>query len=132
MKGVARGLGLGHREAHVQEYLHIILFSIESDIKFLRNGEREARDLYEKRRRASNSPETVLIALTRDLVGFEDLLKEAARLTALCNSRIDVATCQDFNLGSIQNDLNNLQNDMAGYLKQLFSKTSGSNTLYGF
>ena len=121
-KAFARGVGLGHREGHVQEDLHIILFAIESDIGSLRNGEREARDLYEKRRRASNSSETVLIALAWDLVGFEDLLKEAARLTALCNNLIDVATCQDFNLGIIQNDLNKLRNDMAGYLKQLFSK----------
>ena len=77
--------------------------------------------MYEKHRRASNSSETVLIALAWDLVGFEDLLKEAACLTALCNNLIDVASCQDFGLGSIQDDLNNLQNDMAGYLKQLFS-----------
>ena len=121
-RAFVRGIGLGHREGHIQEDLHLILFAIESDIRCLRNGEREARELYEKRRKVSNSSETVLIALAWDLVGFEDLLKEAARLTALCNTLIDVATSQDFDSGSIQNDLKNLRNDMAGYLKQLFSK----------
>lgn len=89
---------------------------------FLCNGEEEARDLYERRRRASNSSETILIALAWDLVGFEDLLKEAARLTATCNRLIDYGTCENFNFGNIENDLNNLWNDLAGYLKQLFSK----------
>ena len=42
---------------------------------FLCNGEEEARDLYERRRRASNSSETILIALAWDLVGFEIYLK---------------------------------------------------------
>ena len=63
-----------------------------------------------------------MIALAWDLVGFEDLLKEAARLTATCNRLIDYGTCQDFNFGNIRNDLNNLRNDLAAYLKQLFSK----------
>ena len=89
---------------------------------FLQNGEREARNLYERRRRASNASEIVLIALAWDLVGFEDLLKEAARLTATCNRLIECGTCQDFSMEHIQNDLNNLRSDMAGYLKQLFSK----------
>jgi len=121
-RAFARGIGLGHREGHLLEDLHLILFAIESDVGFLRNGEREARDLYEKRRKAPNASETVLIALAWDLVGFEDLLKEAARLTDVCNRVVDVATCQNFIVGSIQNELKNLRNDMAGYLKQLFSK----------
>lgn len=110
-----RSLGLGHREGHLQEDLHLLLFGIESDTMFLQNGEKEARNLYERRRRASNASETVL-------VGFEDLLKEAARLTATCNRLIECGTCQDFSLEHIRNDLNNLRSDMAGYLKQLFSK----------
>ena len=77
-----RSLGLGHREGHLHKDLHLLLFAIESDIMFLQNGETEARDLYERCRRALNASETVLIALAWDLVGFEDLLKEAARLTA--------------------------------------------------
>lgn len=106
------GIGLGHMEGHVQEDLHLILFVIERDIIFLRNGEREARYLYKKHRKVSNSSEMVLIALAWDLVGFEDLLKEAARLTATCNTLIDAANSQDFNSGSIQNDLKMLRNDM--------------------
>ena len=100
-RAFVHGIGLSHREGHVQEDLHLILFAIGSDIGFLHNGEREAHDLYEKCRKVSNSSETVLIALAWDLVGFKGLLKEAARLTALCNTLIDVATCQDFNNDSI-------------------------------
>ena len=118
----ARSLGLGHREGQLQEDLHLLLFAIESDTLFLTNGEKEARDVYEKRRRASNSSETTLIALAWDLVGFEDLLKEAARLTATCNRLIDHGTRPDFDFANIRNELNNLRNDLAGYVKQLFSK----------
>ena len=86
------------------------------------NGEKEACDVYERRRRASNSSETTLITLAWDLVGFEDLLKEVARLTATCNRLIDHGTRPDFNFANIRNELNNLPNDLAGYMKQLFSK----------
>ena len=110
----ARSLGLGHREGHLQD-LHL-LFAIESDTMFLCNGEKEARDFYERHRRASNSSETILIAFAWDLVGFEDLLKQLAHLTATCKSLIVYGTCQDFHFGNIQNDLNNLRNDLAGYL----------------
>ena len=121
-RAFVRSLGLGHREGHLQEDLHLLLYAIEADITFLRNGEQESRELYEKRRRASNSSETVLIALAWDLVGFEDLLKETAQLRAKCNDLIDVASSHHFSFENIQNDLNNLRDDMAGYLKQLFSK----------
>ena len=42
----ARSLGLGHREGHLQEDLHLLLFAIERDTMFLCNGEKQARDLY--------------------------------------------------------------------------------------
>ena len=75
---------------------------------FLCNGEKEARDLYERLRRPSNSSGTILIAQAWDLIGFEDLLKGAPRLTATCKRLIDYGTCQNFNFGNIKNDLNNL------------------------
>ena len=72
-------LGSGHRECHLQEDLHLLLFAIESDTIFLQHGDQKASELYEKRRRTASSSQTVLIALAWDVVGFEDLSKEATR-----------------------------------------------------
>ena len=87
-RAFVRSIGVGHRAGDLQEDLHLLLFAIETDITFLHKGEQEARDVYEKCRRVSNASKTVLIALAWDLVGFEDLLKESARLTDKCKELI--------------------------------------------
>ena len=121
-KEFSRSLGVGARAGNIVEDLNLLLFGIAQDIDVLKNGEKKANELYEKHRRGSNTSESMLMALAWDLVGYEQLLRDADQLTAKCNTIIHGATSQVFNNGNFKGDLTQLHVDMKNYLKQLFSK----------
>lgn len=80
-KEFARLLGLRDRSDVILEDLRILITILDNDLELLREGEAEARSKYEKHRSRSSPTESLLMALAWDLVGFQDLIKEASELS---------------------------------------------------
>ena len=111
-KEFSRSLGVGTRACNIVEDLNLLLFAIARDIDFLKGGEKKAKELYEKHRRGPNTLESMLMALAWDLVGYEQLLKDADQVTAKCNTIIHDASSQVSSSGNIKRDLTQLYGDM--------------------
>ena len=61
-KESSRSLGVGTRACNIVEDLNLLLFAIAQDIDFLKDGEKKAKELYEKHRRGPNTSESMLMA----------------------------------------------------------------------
>ena len=113
-KEFARLVGLMDRSDDLLEDLRILATILDNDLEFLREGEAEARTKYEKHRSKSSPSESLLIGLAWDLVGFQDLLKEASELKKAC---LELETARDVN-----KDLQEFRTSLLLYTKQLFMK----------
>lgn len=113
-KEFARLLGLRDRSDDILEDLRILLTLLDNDLEFLHEGEVEARTKYEKHRSKRSPTEPLLMALAWDLVGFQDLLKEANELKMTC---LELETAHDVN-----ENLPEFRTSLLQYTKQLFMK----------
>lgn len=83
-KEFARLFGLKDRSDDLLEDLRILAITLEKDLELLKEGEIEAWTKYEKCRNKSSPSDSMLMGLVWDLVGFQDLLKEACELKKTC------------------------------------------------
>ena len=113
-KEFARLLGLRDRSDVILEDLRILITILNNDLELLREGEAEARSKYEKHRSRSSPTESLLMALAWDLVGFQDLIKEASELKKNC---LELETAHDVN-----ENLPEFRTSLLQYTKQLFMK----------
>lgn len=95
---------------------------LKNDVEFLKEGEAASRTRYEKHRTKSNPSESLLIGLAWDLIGFEDLLKDAIQLKGDCLELENSVSSPNSQQHNLREKMNDLRESLLSYTKQLFMK----------
>ena len=119
-----KGIGLEKRKPLqvVIQDLREELKTLTNDSEFLQSGLRKSKEIYEKKRKQSNTPESSLFALAWDVNAYETLKSLNHDLQNRCSSIISKCLGPANQRGNLPQTLAQLRKGLSQYTKDVFSK----------
>ena len=115
-------LGLGERRGKILTDLAESLKKLEDDMLFLKNGEEESRQIYNRRLDARNASQESSFSLAWEVEGYRRLLVSANELKDRMNKMLCVYGLPVSERGNIPQELSVLRKDLLAYVQHLFIK----------